>query len=71
MGSSASRYNACMARSFIVGMPSGLCFPLAFGIWTRRNGSGLYPRRCNDPMALSLAAGVVQLTLSTPGVRLP
>jgi len=30
--SSASRYNACMARSFIVGIPSGLSFPLDFGI---------------------------------------
>ena len=26
-GSNASRYNACMARSRIVGMPSGLSFP--------------------------------------------
>jgi hypothetical protein len=32
IGSSASRYNACMARSFIVGIPSGLNFPLVFGI---------------------------------------
>ena len=28
----ASRYSACMARSRIVGIPSGRSFPLAFGM---------------------------------------
>src|SRR5580658_1332248 len=44
-GSNASRYRACIALSFMVGMPSGRSFPLALGIKTLRKGRGLYPRR--------------------------
>ena len=52
-------------------MPSGLNLPLDFGICTRRNGSGRYPRRCSDAIALSLDCGVGQSAWSTPEVRLP
>ena len=40
-GSKASRWSACIARSFMVGIPSGRILPLLFGIYTRFNGSGL------------------------------
>ena len=60
-----------MALSFIAGIESGLNLPLDFGIYTRRNGSGRYPRRCSDVIALSLDCGVDQSTRSTPEVRLP
>src|ERR1035441_7409763 len=70
-GSRAIRYNACMALSFITGIESGLNLPLDFGIYTRRNGSGQYPRRCSDAIAFSLDCRVDQSTWSTPEVRLP
>ena len=35
------RYNACIARSFIVGIPNGLNFPLLFLICTRLRGWGV------------------------------
>ena len=60
-----------MALSFITGIERGLSLPLDFGIYTRRNGSGRYPRRCSDAIALSLDCGVDQSTWSTPEVRLP
>src|SRR6476620_10508155 len=60
-----------MALSFITGIESGLNLPLDFGIYTRRNGSGWYPRRCNDAIALSLDCGVDQSTWFTSEVRLP
>src|ERR1035437_10677087 len=60
-----------MPLSFITGIESGLNLPLDFGIYTRRNGSGWYPRRCSDAIALSLDCGVDQSTWSTPEVRLP
>src|ERR1035437_1579317 len=60
-----------MALSFITGIESGLNLPLDFGIYTRRNGSGRYPRRCSDAIALSLDCGVDQSTWTTPEVRLP
>src|SRR5713101_6794097 len=41
MGSRACRYSACIALSFIVGIPSGRFFPLGFGIYTRRSGRDL------------------------------
>jgi hypothetical protein len=70
-GSKAIKYKACMALSFITGIDRGLNLPLDFGICTRRNGSGRYPRRCSDAIALSLDCGVDQSTWSTPEVRLP
>ena len=60
-----------MALSFITGIERGLNLPLDFGIYTRRNGRGRYPRRCSDAIALSLDCGVDQSTWSTPEVRLP
>jgi hypothetical protein len=35
--------DACNALSLIVGMPSGLILPLAFGIITLLAGNALYP----------------------------
>jgi hypothetical protein len=71
MGSRACRCNACMALSFIVEMPRGRFFPLGFGMYTRRNGSALYPRRRIWCMAIPLLSGSFQRTLATPGVFLP
>jgi len=53
-GDNASRCNACMARSRIVGIPSGLNLPLAFGMWTRRSGCGLITAssQCADGFVL-------------------
>ena len=41
----------CIALSFIAGIPSGRNLPLNFGIYTRRKGSGRYPRCCKDGIA--------------------
>src|SRR6266568_3259414 len=41
LGSRACRYHACMALSFIVGMPKGRFFPLDFGMYTRRTARDL------------------------------
>ena len=40
-------------------------------MYTRRNGSGRYPRRCRDAIAWSFDRDVDQRTRSTPEVRLP
>lgn len=60
-----------MALSFIVGIPSGRSFPLAFGIYIRLNGLGLYPLRLRWNMASHLLSGVLHSFLSTPGVLRP
>src|SRR5215213_2565641 len=60
-----------MALSRIVGMPSGRILPLLFGIETRLSGCGLYPRCFSLSMACCFAAGVFQVSLSTPAVRFP
>ncbi len=70
-GSRASRYNACIALSCMVGIPNGRCFPLLFLINTLLRGLGLYPLRLRDFTALNFEAGVVHFTLSTPAVRFP
>jgi hypothetical protein len=70
-GSNASRYRACIALSFMVGMPSGRSFPLALGIKTLRKGRGLYPRRFNLPMASHRLSGESHSSRSTPAVRAP
>ena len=45
----------------------GRFFPLDFGMYTRRSGRALYPRRCIWCMAIPLLSGSFQMTLSTPG----
>jgi hypothetical protein len=57
----------------ITGMPSGRCFPLALGIYTRRTGRG-----CQDAMdwctrtAIAIRAGLSNATSpSTPAVMRP
>jgi len=42
MGSSTSTPAICATRSFIVGIPNGLCFPSGLGIHTRRPAEGTY-----------------------------
>ena len=61
MGSRACKYNACIALSFIVGIPRGRFFPLDLGIYTLRNGRALYPLFCSWCMAISLLTGSVQI----------
>ena len=68
---SAIRKSACMARSFMVGMPSPRSLPFFLGMKTRRRGSALYPRRLSDKTALNLSSGVFHKTWSTPGVCFP
>src|SRR5713101_7853625 len=71
MGSRACTYSACMALSFIVGIPKGRFFPFGFGIYTRRSGRVLYPRCRSACMAIPLLSGSFHVVLSTPGVCLP
>jgi hypothetical protein len=40
IGSKINRVAICTTRSRTVGIPSGLNFPLAFGMYTRRTGCG-------------------------------
>ena len=65
------RYNACIALSFIVGIPNGRSFPLLFLICTLLNGCGEYPRLFNSVIAFALAIGVFQVLPSTPAVAFP
>lgn len=60
-----------MARSRIVGIPSGRCVPLALGMNTRRSGDARYPRRSRSCAAFHFDCGVVQRLPSTPAVLLP
>src|SRR5262249_47352620 len=71
MGSSPSRYNACMARSRMVGIPRARRFPVLLGMDTRRSGCGWYPSRRRVLKAVDLASGVFQRPPSTPGVFAP
>src|SRR4051794_36046479 len=52
-------------------MPRGRFLPLLFGIYTRRRGRGLYPRRRSVCMAVAFLSGVSHVSWSTPAVRLP
>ena len=67
MDSKAIRYSACMALSFIVGIPNGL----VFGIFTHFNGRALYPLRVKERIASIFLASVSHFMWSTPAVRLP
>src|SRR3982074_101861 len=61
-----------MARSTMVGMPSGLlAFLSRLSMYTRRRGWGWEPRALGRGMAWDLWVGVFQITWSTPGVLLP
>jgi hypothetical protein len=56
-----------------VGIPSGLCFPLALGIYTRRTGTGVQDLavRCTCT-AVAILAGLSRATTrSIPAVRRP
>src|ERR1700730_10189690 len=56
----------------MTGIPSGRFFvDPRFGMYTRRNGAARGPPLSNRWMACHLASGVVQISPSTPGVRLP
>src|ERR1700687_2663349 len=71
MGSSASKWSACMARHFITGVQSALVLAFVLIINPLRGGRGESPRLFNDAIALVFAPGVFHVTLSTPGVFLP
>ena len=62
-----------MARSYVVGMPSGLVRPglPLLGIRARLSGLALYPLLVRDLAAASLASGVSHTAMSTPGVLRP
>lgn len=63
-----------IARSLIVGMPSGRCLPSAFGIKTRFTGLALYSDQLiafNSSTALLLSSSVVHKILSIPLVFPP
>jgi hypothetical protein len=66
----------CTIRSRRLGIPSGRSLPFAFGIYTRRAGSGLYePANSSSRIVVSSCwrfASIMPLsTPSTPGVRAP
>ena len=75
IGSSTCRIHCCTIRSTIVGIPSGLVFPLGFGISTRLTGRGLYQLNCfwisRTNFSSSIEARCLIVLLSTPGVPLP
>ena len=70
-GSRAIRYKACMALSFMVGIPNGRSFPLLFLMFTLFKGWGWYPLLFCLAIAMNLTLGVDQIFLSTPAVLLP
>ena len=70
-GSGAGRYNACIALSLIVGMPSGLFLPFFFGISIRLSGEALQPLRLSDKAPFIFLAGVFHISPSVPGVFAP
>ena len=57
----------------ITGMPSGRCFPLAFGMCTRRTGSGSHDKgeRCTRTATFALAKEDKAISPSIPAVRRP
>jgi hypothetical protein len=71
MGSRASPSNACIALSFLVGIPRGRFVPFGFGLYTRRRGRVWYPRCRSWCLAMPVLTGSVQVTLALPGVLLP
>jgi hypothetical protein len=72
-GSSALATRACCTRSAITGIPSGRCFPLAFGIYTRRTGRAVHGLAwcCTRSARSDRACGVSTTSPSTPAVRRP
>lgn len=60
-----------MARSFMVGMPSGRIFPLVLGMFTLRSGRGRYLTFSRLAIAACFCCGVSHSCRSTPGVRFP
>src|SRR6266481_2161416 len=60
-----------MARSCRVGMLRGRSLWFFLGIYSRRRGEGLYPRRLRLSAAWSFCRLVRHITLSTPGVLAP
>ena len=60
-----------MALSLIVGTPSGLIFPFAFGMLTLFRGRALYPLCFKERIAPNFLASVFHKTRSTPTVRFP
>src|SRR5213594_5160220 len=71
MGARPSAWSACMARSCIVGMLSGRSLLFFLGMYCRRRGQGLYPRRLRLSAARIFCLSVGHITLSTPGVLAP
>src|SRR6266581_8384937 len=71
MGARPRACNACMARSCRVGMLSGRSLWFFLGIYSRRRGEGLYPRRLRLSAAWNFCLSVRHITLSTPGVLAP
>jgi hypothetical protein len=57
----------------ITGMPSGRCFPLAFGMYTRLTGRGCQEEMvwCTRTATSILRAGVSAISSSTPAVVRP
>ena len=70
-GSNAIRQSACMALSFIVGIPNGRSLPLLFLMWTLLNGFGWQPLRLSSLIACVFASGFSHVSMSTPGVLPP
>ena len=71
MGSNAIKYSACIALSFMVGIPKGRSFPFFFLICTRFNGCGRYPLLLNSVIAFIFPCEVAHKTWSTPAVFFP
>src|SRR5665809_139829 len=71
-GPNARAYNACMALSYMVGIPNGRFFFLpGFSISTLRKGLGLYFLSDKLRAAFIFVFGVHHFSPSTPAVLLP
>ena len=71
IGTKAACHTACMQRSFIAGIESGLSFPDFLGICIRLDGRGVYPLLFSSLIIFIFWFGVFNVTPSTPGVLRP
>ncbi|ETR65465.1 MAG: hypothetical protein OMM_06038 [Candidatus Magnetoglobus multicellularis str. Araruama] len=71
IGSNANFHSACMALSFIVGIPSGRFLPLLLGMYILLSGDARYPFFLSCWIPSDFRFGVFHSSLSIPAVRLP
>src|SRR5713101_3111438 len=73
MDSRIMRQTSCTCLSFVVGFPSGRCFPLGFGMYALFTGDGtyLFSLRSTSKLFARSSEYPSMVSPSTPGVMPP